>query len=279
MYKLVTIVFLLNLCLCAATPELFRPIGDPVYQEIDSVEKMAKMDYFAAQKQTFQGFIDKANLHKKLGLLYDNKHQNNTLSTQEQKSYLAQLRALNKELKEINLIAKAALENIIKKDQETAFYQLKDTGISVLQLDTSSAVSIKKYADTLSKRKQASVQKKVKEKKAEELAYYKTLRTPKNLDGKWKSNESEEQTVTALFEYDRLSLTYTQDKSSNLLKGRYVMLDNMTLEFHIEQREYIQDEISHLRQLKLTRIYEVEGLSQTEIILKHKDELLRLKRF
>ena len=277
MYKFFTLFVILDLSLYAATPELFKPIGDPVYHEVPSVKKMAKMDYFTAQGQIFQDFIHEARFYQELGFAYDKKEGNKSLSKTEQKNYINGLRDLQKQLDKINFIAKTALEEIIKKEKIAPFYELKDTDMSVLKSDKNIAQSITQYEKRVVEIRRSQEQQRIRDIKSAKEQEYRMLRSFENLDGNWKDDTDQGQTVVAHFNKNRLTLTYSQKNESHILNGSYTI--EKSLDFHIDTRELIKEKVSHVRTLNLSRVFEIQALSPREIILQYKDETLRLKRF
>jgi len=277
MYKAFLLLVVFYFELFAATPKLFKPVGDPIYKEIPAVSKMAQMSFFKNQKHVLLGFVKKAQSHKRLGLSYDKKRRNNTLNKAEQKAYLDGLRSLKEELTAVYLIAQEGLHRIIKKNYIKTFYQLKKTNIGVLRLDPKSVSAIKNYDRRLNRKQKLAQQKKAAQEKEAVITRYNELRSAKNLNGRWKGKSSDGAKLLLVFKADRLSLHYERAKDTNIFKGKYSIHKN-SFNFKIQQRKRIKADLSHIRKVQLQRNYQIKTITEKELVLSYKDELLRLKR-
>jgi len=276
MYKIFLLFLLSSLCLFAATPKLFKPIGDPIYKEIPAVISLSKMHYFKNDKKMLNNFIQDAKATKKLGFTYDKKRKQKTLTKQEQKDYLDKLRDLKKQLKTIYSRVRVALSEIIKKRYVKTFYALKRTRIDILHLDPKSASKIRKFEYQLTRKKRLAKQKKAAQLKADKLAYYKFLRSDKNLNGKWKGKSNDDTKMAASFNKSTLYLTYKNPKDTLVFKGSYKITKN-TFDFFIEHRKRTKSDISHIKKVVFGRVYTILELSENKLVLKHKDEIISLK--
>jgi len=275
MYKLFTLLFL-SFTLFGATPNLYKAIGDPIYQQVPSVNKISEIGYFKTQKKEFKDFVNRAKRHKELGFKYDKLRANRTLSKAQQKAYLGVLRDLDKELLSINVYAKDALEVFVKRHYVSSFYQLKASKISVLRRDKESAWLVKKYSKDLEKQKKLNAHNKIKRDQLKAKNYRKMLRSAKNLNGIWKGKSSDGSLLRARFKADTLSLSYTKEEKEHILKGTYKIKKNFT--FLIKSRILIISQKEHVRTLNIKREYLIKKISNKELILKFKDETLNLKR-
>jgi len=276
MHKYLLFFLLLTLSLFSATPKLYKPIGDPIYKQINSVKKISDIGYFKNQKRELLAFVKRANTHKKLGFTYDKKRRNKNLSKEEQKSYLKELRDLDKELTSINRLAKDALPVLIKRRYIKSFYQLKSSKLSFLRQDSTSAWLVKKYSRELNKKERLRQQKEAKRVKNDKIAYKKKLRSYAHLNGTWTGKNSDKEMVSAFFNNDKLSLTYKTKNKTNIIKGNYHL--NKKLSFRIKIRKLIEDKRAHIRHINIKRSYEVLKITEKELILQYKDEKLSLKR-
>ena len=277
MHKLF-ILFVMSIgYLFASTPSLYKPIADPIYKEIPAVISLSKMSYFKKDKKIFLDFIQGAQKNKKLGHKYDKKRRNKTLSKNEQKQYLANLRILKKQLQSIYVIVQTSLQKIIKTNYVKTFYRLKRTNIDILYLDPRSASSIRKFEKKLNKKKRIAAQNKIRKNKADEQAHYNFLRSSKNLDGKWKGKNTTGEKMSASMHENILYLNYISKKSITVFKGKYKISHN-ALNFFIEHRKRTKADISHIKKVHFSRIYKIKKITEKELVLQYKDETIRLKR-
>jgi hypothetical protein len=276
MHKYLTLLLLLTLTLFSATPKLYKPIGDPIYKHISSVKKMSEIGYFKNEKKQLLNFVKKANTHKKLGFAYDKKRRAKTLSKEEQKAYLNTLRSLDRELFTINTLAKDALPIFIKRRYVQSFYQLKATKLSFLRRDSDSAWLVKKYSLELSKKQRIRQKQQAKKLKNNKIAYQKMLRSSQNLNGTWQGISNDKTKLKAIFNENKLALSYITKNKTNLIKGTYTV--NKTLNFSMQIRKLTVEERSHIRHVNIKRNYEIVTVSETELVLKYKDEVLTLTR-
>lgn len=276
MQKLFILFLLLTLSVSANTPDIFKSVGDPVYSEISAVEKMLKVRYFKEKKLLFKEFVTKAKAHKKLGLLYDVKRKNKTLSKEEQKEYLNTLRELTKQLKHIYFIVHKALPIIIKKGYKKSFYQLKSSGLDILHNNRRNVLMIKNYDQKLKRQKERAKVDQAKRDKERKVAYHKMLRSAKNLNGTWKGKSNDGSKLLATFKAEELTLSYIKPQKTNVLLGTY----RIDKEFHftITKRELIKSKNTHVRHINLKRSYTIKKITESELILTYKDELITLKR-
>lgn len=277
MYKFSTLFLLCSLYLFAQTPELYKSIGDPVYSEIPSVISLSQMPYLKKEKKELDSFVLEAKKHKSLGLVYDDKRRNKTLSKQEQKEYLHQLRKLNKELYNIYNIVKSELSIIIKNRHINTLQRLKRTKIDILRLDPESASSIKTFENRLRREKQLAQKKKAEQNKKNKLAYYNFIRSDKNLNGKWEGKSSDSSLLSASFNKSILYLTYFNKNDTNELKGIYT-INNENFNFFIEYTKRIKSDIPRIKKVNFGRIYHIMKITKKELVLKYKDETINLKR-
>jgi len=276
MYKFLTLLLLLTLSLFSATPKLYKPIGDPIYKHISSVKKMAEIGYFKNEKQQLLSFVKNASAHKRLGFSYDKKRRAKTLTKQEQKAYLNTLRSLDRELFAINGLGKDALPVFVKRRYVQSFHQLKATHLSFLRRDSDSAWLVKKYTRELNKQERLRQQKQAKKLKNDKVAYQKMLHSAQNLNGSWDGKSSDNSVLKAVFNEEKLSLSYISKNKINLIKGTYTL--TKTLNFSMKIRKLMIEGRSHIRHIKIKRSYEIVKISETELILKYKDEVLTLTR-
>ena len=277
MSKLLTLLFVCKLSLLALTPTLYKPIGDPVYSEIPAVTSLSEMTYFQKEKTQMQGFVQRALQHKKLGLSYDKKRHSKTLQKEEQKIYLKGLRELDHELKNIYGVVRRALNDIIKSHDVKTFYRLKRTKIGLLKLDPKSAADVRKFERKIERDKRLRREKKIKQDKAAKIAYYRFLRSPKNLNGKWSGKDMEGTKMSAVFEKNRVRLNYLYPKETTLFKGSYTIKKD-DFKFLIEESERRKSGVAHNKKVNLERTYKILKLNEKEFSLQHKDEIIRLKR-
>jgi len=276
MHKHLTLLLLLTLTLFSATPKLYKPIGDPIYKYIPSVQKMSEIGYFKNEKKQMLVFVKKAKTHKKLGFAYDKKRRTKTLSKQEQKAYLNTLRTLDRELFAINTLGKDALPVFIKRRYVQSFHQLKATKLSFLRRDADSAWLVKKYSRQLNKQQRLRQQKQAKKLKNDKVAYQKMLRSSQNLNGTWNGKSSDKSSIKAVFNENKLALSYITKNRINFIKGTYTV--SKTLNFSMKVRKLMVEERSHIRHINIKRNYEIVKVSETELVLKYKDEVLKLNR-
>jgi len=277
MFKFLLLFFISSIFLFAATPKLYKPIGDPIYNEIPAVISLSKMNYFKKDKVQFLDFINKAKSHKKLGFTYDRKKKQKTLTKVEQRTYLNGIRRLDKSLRQIYFIVKNTLPRIIKTNYTKTFYRLLKTRLDILYLDPKTAKSIKAYKYKLNKRKRIARQKQVKKEKDAKTAHYNFLRSSKNLDGKWKGKNTQKETMSASFHDDIVYLTYASKGQVQVFKGSYKIYKN-TFTFNIQQRKRTKKDISHIKKVKFQRKYIIKKISKTQLNLQYKDETIYLKR-
>lgn len=276
MHKHLTLLVLFTLALFSATPKLYKPIGDPIYKYIGSVKKMSDIGYFKKEKKELLTFVKKASAHKKLGFSYDKKRRAKTLSKEEQKAYLNTLRALDRDLFTINTLGKDALPIFIKHRYVASFHQLKATKLSFLRRDTDSAWLVKKYSRELNKKARLRQKKQAKKLKNNKVAYNKMLRSSKNLNGTWEGKSNNKALLTAVFNEDKLSLSFKTQNKTNIIKGVYTL--TKTFNFSMQIRKLLIEDRSHIRHINIKRQYKVMKISETELVLQYKDEVLRLSR-
>lgn len=277
MFKLFIFIFFASISLFASTPNLFKPIGDPIYKEIPAVISLSQMSYFKKDKALFSRFIQAAKKHKGLGHAYDKKRRNKTLSKKEQKEYLAELRILKKKLQSIYIIVQTALSKIIKTNYVKTYYRLKRTHIDILHLDPRSVSSMKRFEKKLNKKKRLAAQSKASKAKADKKAYYNFLRSPKNLDGKWKGKSSTGESMSASMHDNILYLNYMSEKVISIFKGKYKISHNQ-LNFYIQHRKRTKADISHIKKVNFSRIYTIIKITENNFNIQYKDEIIRLKR-
>jgi len=277
MFRLFLSVLLFNISLFAATPKLFKPIGDPVYYEISAVVSLSQMHYYKKDKTLLDSFVTKAKKHKKLGFTYDKKRRASTLSKQEQKIYLDGLRELKKQLQSIYIIVRSDLQVIIKKNYVKTFYRLKRTQLDILRIDPKSAKAISNYERKLNKKKRLAKQKKTQQAKDDKVAHYHFIRSNENLNGKWKGKSSDGTKMLATFTKDDLYLTYKTKKDTIVFKGTYKIKKN-DFKFFIEHRKRTKADISHIKKVNFERVYRLLDISEANLKFKYKDETISLKR-
>jgi len=263
--------------LFAATPNLYKPIGDPIYKEIPAVYSLSQMSYFKKDKKILLDFVQAAKKNKKLGYAYDKKRRNKSLSKQEQKAYLTELRVLKKQLQSIYTIVQTALAKIIKTNYVKTYYRLKRTHIDILHLDPKSAYAMKKFEKKLNKKKRIAAQSKANKAKADKLAYYNFLRSSQNLNGKWKGKSSTGEKMSASFHDNILYLNYMSDKVVTVFKGKYKISHN-AFNFHIQHRKRTKADISHIKKVNFSRIYTITKVTESIFNIRYKDEIISLKR-
>lgn len=277
MRRFSTLFLLCSLYLFAQNPQLYKALGDPVYNEIPSVISLSKMPDFQKKKKELDNFVLEAKRHKSLGLSYDDKRRNKTLSKQEQKEYLSQLRKLNKELYNIYNIVKLELSIIIKNKKVNTLQRLKRTNIDILHLDQNSAVSIKTFEDRLNKEKYLAKKKKARLDKENRRAYYNFLRSDKNLNGRWEGKNNDRSLMSASFDKGILYLTYFNKNDTNEFKGIY-KVNKEDFNFFIEYTKRIKSDISRIKKVNFGRIYRIIKITKKELVLEYKDETIYLKR-
>jgi len=276
MQKLLILLLIFIFSLSAATPKLYKPIGDPIYKEIKSVQKMSDIGYFKNEKQELLKFIKEAKAHKKHGLEYDKQRVSKILRKKDQRSYLNNLRALDRELSYINTLAKEALPVLIKRRYVQSFYQLKATQLPFLTQDAESAFLVKNYDKQLNKEKQGRLLAQERKKRNKAISYQKMLYSSKNLNGKWKGKSSDKSKLLAKFDASKLTLTYITPEKSNIFTGTYSI--SKVLRFNILHKELVRERGSHQRDINIKRDYEIIKLTKKELILNYKDERLTFKR-
>ena len=276
MQKLLILLLIFIFSLSAATPKLYKPIGDPIYKEIKSVQKMSDIGYFKNEKQELLKFIKEAKAHKKLGLEYDKQRVSKILRKKDQRSYLNNLRALDRELSYINTLAKEALPVLIKRRYVQSFYQLKATQLPFLTQDAESAFLVKNYDKQLNKEKQGRLLAQERKKRNKAISYQKMLYSSKNLNGQWKGKSSDKSKLLAKFDASKLTLTYITPEKSNIFTGTYSI--SKVLRFNILHKELVRERGSHQRDINIKRDYEIIKLTKKELILNYKDERLTFKR-
>ncbi len=276
MQKIYIILLIIGVYAYAAMPKLYNAIGDPLYREITAVEKMSKIKYFTNERAELERFVREASEHKRLGLVYDLKRQEKTLSKDERQMYRNTLHKLENRVEKISSIAKKALSDMIANNQAEAFRQLTQTGLQVFKKDPKSVAEIRTYAKKLRNQQYLRQKREAKQAKNDKESYEKMLRSDKNLNGVWKGKSSDGSTVTANFEEEKLSLHYTKAEHSNIYKGTYSA--NKTLDFSIYKRELIKAGNSHVRRIDIERSYEFLRISKKELHLQYKAESITLER-
>ena len=276
MQKFFILFFLLTLGVSANTPKIFKAVGDPVYNEIPAVEKILKVSYFKEEKLLFKEFVTKAKAHEKLGLVYDTKRKNKTLSKEEQKAYLDTLRELTKQLENIHFTVHEALPVIIEKGYTKSFYQLKNSGLDVLSNNKRNIQMIKNYDQRLRRQKELAKINQDKREKERKVAYHKMLRSAKNLDGTWKGKSNDGSKLLAVFKAEELSLSYLTTQNTNVFLGTYSIGKEFL--FTITKRELVKSKNTHTRHINLKRNYTIKKITDSELTLEYKDEIITLKR-
>ena len=276
MYKTLILFLLLTVSLTANTPDIFKAVGDPIYNEVPAVKRLLKISYFKKEKLVFKEFTAQADAHKKLGFSYDKNRTNKTLSKEEQKEYLSTLRGLGKQLNHIHFIVHEALPSIIKKGLTRSFYQLKKSGLDVLHNNKRNIQMIKQYDQRLKRQKERDKITNEKRKEEARIAYHKMLRSAKNLEGEWNGKSSDNSKLLALFKAEKLTLSYITPQHTSVLFGTYSI--GKTFDFEITQRELVTSENTHTRHINLKRRYTLKKITESELILQHKDEIITLKR-
>lgn len=277
MLKFITLFLLSSLCLLAATPRLYKPIGDPIYNEIPAVISLSKMTYFLNDKTFLVNFVQEANQHKKLGFSYDKKRRNKTLSKEEQKNYLDGLRSLKKQMQHIYGLVREALPVIIKKNYVKTYYRLKKTKLDILFLDPKSVSIMKKFEKKVNAKRRAQEKQRALKEKNDKVNHYNFIRSNKNLAGKWKGKGSDNNIMSATFINDIIYLTYHNDKETTVFKGKFSIIKN-DFHFYIQQRKRTKSDISHIKKVNFERTYKIISISEKELFLTHKDEVIKLYR-
>jgi len=235
------------------------------------------MSYFKKDKQLFLRFIKAAQKNKKKGHTYDKKRRNKTLTKQEQKQYLAELRVLKKQLQSIYSIVQTSLMKIISINYVKTYYRLKRTHLDILRLDPKSVSAMRRFEKKLNKKKRQAAKNKALQVKEEEHAHYDFLRSPKNLSGKWKGKSSTGEIMTASIHGNILYLNYISKKSVTIFKGKYTIKHN-NFNFHIEHRKRTKADISHIKKVNFSRSYTIKKISEKLLTLQYKHEVITLKR-
>ena len=276
MYKVLVFLLATSLCAYATMPKLYSPIGDPLYQEIPAVEKMAKINYFKNDRAQLDSFVREASEHKRLGLIYDQKRKKKTLSKDERQMYRNTLRELEKKLLSISAIAKKGLSEMIANNRATDFKKLTQTQLGVLKKDPKSVADIRAYAKKLRHQQYLRLKREEKQAKHKKEAYDNMLRSAKNLNGTWTGKSSDGSSVTAYFEQEKLSLSYTKKEYTSIYKGTYTV--ERALDFHIYKTELVKAGVTHVRRIGLQRQYELLSISKKELQMRYKTETITLKR-
>ncbi|MFC2073639.1 hypothetical protein ACFLR3_00155 [Campylobacterota bacterium] len=276
MQKFLLLFFLLSLGISANTPNMFKAVGDPIYNQITAVEKMLKISYFKQDKLLFKEFTTKAKAHQRLGFIYDKKRQKKTLSKEEQKAYLDTLRKLAKQLNQIHFIVHEALPAIIKKGDTKSFYQLKNSGLDIIHNNTRNVQMITKHDQSLKRQNERVKIEQDKREKERIAAYHKMLRSSKNLEGTWKGRSNEGSELLAVFKADKLTLSYITTGKTNVFLGTYSIAKE--LHFTIRRRELTKSKNTHTRDINLKRSYAIKKITDSELVLAYKDEIITLKR-
>lgn len=269
MKKQLYLFFILSASVFATTPNLYKPVGDPVFSQINSVSKMSNITYFKNEKKKIDALVTEIEEIKRVGFMYDKKRISNTLTTKEQKEYLQKLRELKSRLSYISILVQNSIPIIIQKNDIKTFEQLKETNLEVLKEDKKIRLAIKEFDKKLRQREREKDEK-------SKIAYAKMLMSPENLEGKWEGKSSDGTKMSAVFDSKKLSLLYVHEEYTNVLNGTYKIDKNLI--FNISKRDLVKNDLSHVREVNLVREYKIKEISKKALVLQYKDEVLDLTR-
>lgn len=142
--------------LAQAYPQTYAQLGTPLFEQIDNFKALAELELFKAQKQTLLAYEKNAEAAIAHGHLID---KQDPINKKEGKSYLQELRSLQKLYDIVEKSYKQQLYKSIHNDNSNSFYAITKISLPLLNSDLRLKESVVKYYKKTKTSKIASLDK------------------------------------------------------------------------------------------------------------------------
>ena len=250
---------LLNISLAmGANPKVYAGIGDPLYRDLESTDKLSRLHAFKPEKKELQAYVKELKIAKKEGFKVQ-KYKDKAAA----KAYIHTLRRLETKNKKISKLVKIRLLEAIQRDHTKRVQQITATRHSIFYEDPTLKKAIPAYKRKLKKQQKIA--------KREYKAY---LKSPKNFKGVWKNNET-------AWKFGVKSLTITNITKSKIqqIEGDWKLKEPLLVHTIHTITNQSFNKHPHTRKTKVTQNYTL--VSITKKVLKVKDfngNIIILKR-